>query len=134
MEKKERIDWVGKRALEIFRQKEVVLSNRLMLRGLTPAVVIEIAVCVGDAISDFCKENPGLPPVFTRAELEIELFGNARAMEKAGGSQGNDRARDVVLSGGNDPATVAPAPETPNSTPLACVATRERITEGIGGF
>ena len=78
MEKEERIAWVGRRALEIFRQKEVALSDRLERHGLTPAVVTEIAVCVGAAISEFCKENPGIAPVFTRALLETELFGNPR--------------------------------------------------------
>lgn len=133
MEKEERIAWIGKRALEIFRQKEVALSDRLERHGLMPAVVIEIAVCVGNAISDFCRENPGLAPVFTRALLETELFGNARAMEETGGSQGNDRARDAIASSGSDPATVASIPETPNFT-SSCAATRERIAEGLLGI
>ena len=129
MEKEERIAWVGRRALEIFRQKEVALSDRLERHGLTPAVVTEIAVCVGAAISEFCKENPGIAPVFTRALLETELFGNARA----GGPQESDRARDAILSGGSDPASPAPTSGLSNFA-HSCVATRARIEEGFSGI
>ena len=52
MEKKERIAWVGKRALEIFREKAIVLSNRLEQKGLDYSVVIEIARCVDEAIEE----------------------------------------------------------------------------------
>ncbi|GEM_PF-4918670 len=130
MEKEERIVWVGRHALELFRGKEVGLSNRLERHGLLPSVVVEIAVCVNEAMREFCKENPGIGQEFTRALLETELFGTARTTEKTGGEQERDRARDAILSGGSDPASPAPTSGLSNFKHSGA-ATRARIEEGL---
>ena len=133
MEKEERIQWVGKRALAIFRGKEVGLSNRLEQRGLSHDVVLEIARCVGEAISEFCKENSGLAPVSVRAQLEMDLFGKARTTEKAEDAKRSDRVRNAILSGGSDPASPAPQSGSP-SRANSDAATHARIRDGLIGI
>lgn len=133
MEREERIAWIGQRALEIFRRKQFVLSNRLERQGLSPSVVIEIATCVAGAISEFCKENPGLGPVFTRALLETEIFKVEATTGKAESEQGSNRVRDAVLFGGSDPSSPVPTLGTPHSVVLGA-ATRARIEEGLIGI
>ena len=133
MEREEYIACVGRRALELFRRKEVGLSNRLERHGLLPSVVVEIAVCVDEAMWEFCKASPRIGPQLTRALLETELFGTARTTEEAGGEQERDRARDAILSGGSDPASPAPTAGFSNCA-LSYVAARERIAEGLFGI
>lgn len=133
METNDRIVWVGNRALEIFRGKEIVLSNRLERSGLRPAVVIEIARCVAGAISEFCREHPGLGPVFARAELEVEIFKIRPTTEKTESEQGSDRVRDAILFGGSDPSSPAPIQDSSHSV-VSHAATRARIEEGLIGI
>lgn len=92
MEKDERVDRVGRRALEIFRRKEMVLSNRLEQKGLNPSAVIEIARCVNDAIEDFCeeyrkesKDKKGLFTALTRAGFQVDIFRRELTTERAEG-------------------------------------------------
>jgi|SRR3989344_2405172 len=133
MEREEYIACVGRRALELFRRKEVGLSNRLERHGLLSSVVVEIAVCVDEAMWEFCKASPGIGPQLTMALLETELFGKARTTEETEGAKESDRARDAILSGGGDPATPAPT-SGPSNFAHSYAATRARIAEGIAGL
>jgi len=147
MEKKERIAWVGKRALEIFREKAIVLSNRLEQKGLDYSVVIEIARCVDEAIEECVeqyrrenegKDGDGLFTAFTWAALENDVFDRwffkeRPTVKRAEGEKENDRARDAILSGESDPSSPAPIQDSSHSA-VSHAATRARIAEGIAGL